>query len=143
MPYPEYRPRSAKILAVLEALPGTVAEQVHAGRGTQRWVQDLLTKMVHIGVCRRSGVRYYMMYPIRPALSLTDDVEQLLREHGQQTVSELQARGIPRGRVHSTLRSLELRGAVEVNSTVRPFRYSVPERRDLQGLEALAAYASR
>jgi len=124
MPYPEYRPRSPKILAVLEALPGTVGEQVRAGRGSQLWIQNLLTRMVYIGVCRRNGLKYYMMYPIQPALSLTDEVEQLLREHGAQTVTELQARGMPRGRIHSTLRILEVRGRVVVDSSVRPFRYA-------------------
>lgn len=126
MLYPEYRPRSPKILAVLKALPSTVGEQVRAGRGSQLWIQQLLTRMVYLGVCRRTGLKYYMMYPLQSALSLTDEVEQLLREHGAQNVTELQARGVPRGRIHSTLRALEVQGRVVVDSTVRPFRYSVP-----------------
>ena len=125
MTYPEYRPRSPKILAVLEALPSTVGEQVRAGRGSQLWIQQLLTRMVYLGVCRRTGLRYYMMYPLQSAVSLADHVEELLREHGPQNVTELQARGIPRVRIHSTLRNLEERGRVVVDSTVRPFRYAV------------------
>ena len=126
MAYPEYRPRSPEILAVLQALPSTVGEQVRAGRGSQLWVQNLLTRMVYTGVCRRTGLKYHMMYPLQSAVSLTDQVEQLLREHGPQNVTELQARGVPRGRIHSTLRNLEVRGRVVVDSTVRPFRYAVP-----------------
>jgi len=125
MAYPEYRPRSPEILAVLQALPSTVGEQVRAGRGSQVWIQQLLTRMVYTGVCRRTGLRYHMMYPVQSAVSLTDTVEQLLREHGAQTVSELQLHGVPRARIHSTLRILEVRGRVVVDSTVRPFRYSV------------------
>lgn len=125
MAYPEYRARSPKILAVLEALPSTVGEQVRAGRGSQLWIQQLLTRMVYTGVCRRTGLRYSMLYPLQSAVSLTDQVEQLLREHGPQNVTELQARGVPRVRIHSTLRNLEVRGRVVVDSTVRPFRYAV------------------
>jgi len=125
MAYPEYRPRSPEILAVLQALPSTVAEQVRAGRGSQLWIQQMLTRMVYLGVCRRTGLRYYLMYPIQSAVSLTDTVERLLREHGPQTVTELQLHGVARCRIHSTLRTLEVRGRVVVNSTVRPFRYAV------------------
>jgi hypothetical protein len=125
MAYPEYRPRSPEILAVLQALPSTVAEQVCAGRGSQLWIQQLLTRMVYLGVCRRTGPRYYLMYPVQSAVSLTDPVEQLLREHGAQTVAELQLHGVARCRIHSTLRTLEARGRVVVDSTVRPFRYAV------------------
>jgi hypothetical protein len=124
MAFLEYRPRSPKILAVLEALPGTVEEQVSAGRGSQLWIQQLLTRMVYLGVCRRTGPRYYMMYPLQSAVTLTDTVEQLLREHGPQTVTELQLHGVARCRIHSTLRTLEARGRVVVDSTVRPFRYA-------------------
>ena len=59
MAYLEYRPRSPEILAVLQALPSTVAEQVLAGRGSQLWIQQLLTRMVYIGVFRRTGPKYY------------------------------------------------------------------------------------
>jgi sugar-specific transcriptional regulator TrmB len=52
-------------------------------------------------------------------------VVELLREHGPQTVTELQLHGVPRARIHSTLRNLEVRGRVVVDSTVRPFRYAV------------------
>jgi hypothetical protein len=123
--YPEYRSRSPEILAVLEALPSTVEEQVRAGRGSQVWIQQLLTRMVYLGVCRRTGPQYYLMYPVQSAVTLTNTVEQLLRAHGPQTVSELQLHGVPRARIHSTLRTLEVRGRVVVNSTVRPFRYAV------------------
>ena len=125
MAYLEYRPRSPEILAVLQALPSTVAEQVLAGRGSQLWIQLLLTRMVYLGVCRRTGPKYYMMYPVQSAVTLTDTVEQLLREHGPQTVTELQLHGVPRARIHSTLRTLEVRGRVVVDSSVRPFRYAM------------------
>jgi hypothetical protein len=125
MAYLEYRARSPEILAVLQALPSTVADLVLAGRGSQLWIQLLLTRMVYLGVCRRTGPRYYLMYPVQSAVTLTDTVEQLLREHGPQTVTELQLHGVPRARIHSTLRTLEVRGRVVVDSTVRPFRYAV------------------
>jgi hypothetical protein len=125
MAYLEYRSRSPEILAVLQALPSTVEEQVLAGRGSQVWIQQMLTRMVYLGVCRHTGPRYYLMYPVQSAVTLTDTVEQLLREHGPQTVTGLQLHGVPRARIHSTLRTLEARGRVVVDSTVRPFRYAV------------------
>lgn len=125
MAYLEYRSRSPEILAVLQALPSTVEEQVLAGRGSQVWIQQLLTRMVYIGVCRCNGLQYYLMYPVKSAVTLTDTVERLLREHGPQTVTELQLHGVARCRIHSTLRTLEVRGRVVVDSSVRPFRYAV------------------
>jgi hypothetical protein len=80
--------------------------------------------MVYIGVCRQAGLKYYLMYPVQSAVTLTDTVELLLREHGAQTVTELQLHGVPRARINSTLRILEVRGRVVVDSTVRPFRYA-------------------
>ena len=140
MTYPEYRPRSPQILAVLQSLPSTVGEQVRAGRGSKLWIQLLLTRLVYLGVCRRTGLRYHMLYPLQSAVSLTDQVEQLLREHGPQTVTELQLYGVPRARIHSTLRSLEVRERVVVDSSVKPFRYYLAARSTVAGLEALAAY---
>ena len=125
MTYPEYRPRSPQILAVLQALPSTVGEQVRAGRGSQLWIQLLLTRLVYLGVCKRTGCRYHMLYPLQSAVSLTDTVVELLQLHGPQTVTELQLHGVPRARIHSTLRNLEVRGRVVVDSSVRPFRYAV------------------
>ena len=56
---------------------------------------------------------------------MTDFYLELLQLHGPQTVTELQLHGVPRARIHSTLRNLEVRGRVVVDSTVRPFRYAV------------------
>lgn len=139
-----YRPRLPEVIALIEAMPGTDRElQPHTGHDLL-WTQQKLSALLNRGVVTRRHDVYSKVADYEPSTTLK--ILDALQTFGTLTRKDVAALGVADRTACGILAQLERKGRVEVDSTVRPFRFSLvqkPERRDSQGLEALAAYASR
>lgn len=136
-----YRPRLPEVIAMIEAMPGTDRELQPVSGHDLKWTQQKLSALLNRGVVTRRHDVYSKVADYEPSTTLK--ILDALQTFGTLTRKDFAALGVADRTTCGILAQLERKGRIEVDSTVRPFRYSVPERRDSQGLEALAAYANR
>lgn len=132
-----YRPRLPEIVAMLDAMPGNVYElQTVAGRSLS-WTQRMLSRMVCERIILQRHDVYSRVGEVEPSYTL--QILDAMRA-GPMTRKQVEALGVNPKSVCAILTTLERRGLIECDSTVRPFRYRLPSREHSAGLVALAAY---
>ena len=131
-----YRPRTSKAYSMLLCLPATSPELVESGFDRNRIVHKL-SKLQSDSVVVRKHVTYHLVIDIMPTYGVR--IENILRA-GPMTAREISEHGMPLCRVWTALQQLEKTGVIVVDSSMRPFRYHLPSRSMVSGLEALAAY---
>jgi hypothetical protein len=128
-----YRPRLPEVIAMLDAMPGTDRELQLVSGHDLLWTQQKLSALLNRGVItRRHGV-YSKIADFEPSTTLK--ILDALRTSGPLTRKDVAALGVADRTVCGILAQLERKGRIEVDSTVRPFRFSL-----VRGLERLAAY---
>jgi hypothetical protein len=127
-----YRPRLPEVIAMIEAMPGTDRELQPATGHTLLWTQQKLSHLLRRGVVTRRHDVYSVVGSYTPTATLR--ILDALQIFGPLTRKDVAALGVCERSASGILAQLEQKGRVKVDSTVRPFRFSL-----VQGLEQLAA----
>jgi hypothetical protein len=127
-----YRPRLPEVIDMIERMPGTDRE-LQPGTGHDLlWTQQKLSQLLRRGVITRRHDVYSVVGQYTPTATL--QILDALKTFGPLTRKDLAALGVGERSACNILAHLERKGRVEIDSTVRPFRFSL-----IQGLEKLAA----
>jgi len=132
-----YRPRLPEIVAMLDAMPADVETLTQVSGRSVAWTQGILSRLLCERIIQRRHDVYSRVLEIEPSYTLK--VLDAMRA-GPMTRKQVEALGVNPKSVCAILTTLERRGLIECDSTVRPFRYRLPSREHSSGLEALAAY---
>ena len=133
-----YRPRLPEVIAMIEAMPGTDRDLQLVSGHDLKWTQQKLSALLQRGVVTRRHDVYTRIGDFEPSTTLK--ILDALQTFGPLTRKDVTALGVHPRSACGTLAHLERKGRIEVDSTVRPFRYRLPSREHSSGLEALAAY---
>jgi len=128
-----YRPRLPEVIDMIERMPGTDRELQPGTGHTLLWTQQKLSQLVRRGVITRRHDVYSVVGSYTPTATL--QILDALKIFGPLTRKDVAALGVGERSACGVLAHLERKGRVEVDSTVRPFRFSL-----VRGLEQLAAY---
>jgi len=124
---PPYRPRLPEIVAMLDTMPANVDVLTKASGRPAAWAQRMLSRMVCERIIQRRDGIYSQIAKVEKTYGMRC-CEVL--QAGPMTASQLVTAGsFPVTCAHSTLALLEFKGRVEVDSSVRPFRYRLPTTR--------------
>ena len=134
---PAYRPRLPEIVAMLDAMPANVDTLTEVSARPAAWAQRMLSHMVCERIIQQRHGVYSRLAEVEPSYML--QILDAMRA-GPMTRKAIEAIGVNPKSVSAILTTLERRGLIECDSTVRPFRYRLPGREHSSGLEALAAY---
>jgi len=134
---PPYRPRLPEIVAMLDAMPASVDVLIEASGRPAAWAQRMLSRMVCERIIQQRHGVYSQVAEVEPSYTL--QILEVLRA-GPMTRKQVEALGVNAKSACGILTTLERRGLIECDSTLRPFRYRLPSREHSAGLEALAAY---
>ena len=132
-----YRPRLPEIVAMLDAMPADVETLTQVSGRPAAWAQGILSRLLCERIIQRRNDVYSRVVEIEP--SYTVQILDAMRA-GPMTRKAIEAIGVNPKSVCAILTTLERRGLIECDSSVRPFRYRLPSRQHSAGLEALAAY---
>ena len=132
-----YRPRLPEIVAMLDAMPADVETLTQVSGRPAAWAQGILSRLLCERIIQRRNDVYSRVVEIEP--SYTVQILDAMRA-GPMTRKAIEAIGVNPKSVCAILTTLERRGLIECDSSVRPFRYRLPSREHSAGLEALAAY---
>ena len=132
-----YRPRLPEIVAMLDAMPADVETLTRVSGRPAAWAQGILSRLLCERIIQRRNDVYSRVVEIEP--SYTVQILDAMRA-GPMTRKAIEAIGVNPKSVCAILTTLERRGLIECDSSVRPFRYRLPSREHSAGLEALAAY---
>ena len=128
-----YRPRLPEVIAMIEAMPGTDRDLQLVSGHDLLWTQQKLSALLRRGVIKRRHDVYTRIADFEPSTTLK--ILDALQTFGPLTRKDVAALGVADRTVCGILAQLERKGRIEVDSTVRPFRFSL-----VRGLERLAAY---
>ena len=134
---PTYRPRLPEIVAMLDAMPANVDTLTEVSGRPAAWAQRMLSRMVRDRIIQQRHGVYSRVAEVEPSYTL--QIVEALRA-GPMTRKQVEALGVGAKSACGILTTLERRGLIECDSTVRPFRYRLPSREASSGLVALAAY---
>jgi len=134
---PSYRPRLPEIVAMLDAMPANVDVLTEVSGRPAAWAQRMLSNMVCERIIQQRHGIYSQVAEVEPSYTL--QILEALRA-GPMTRKQVEAIGVNAKSACGILTTLERRGLIECDSTLRPFRYRLPSREHSAGLEALAAY---
>ena len=132
-----YRPRLPEIVAMLDAMPADVETLTRVSGRPAAWAQGILSRLLCERIIQRRNDVYSRVVEIEP--SYTVQILDAMRA-GPMTRKAIEAIGVNPKSLCAILTTLERRGLIECDSSVRPFRYRLPSREHSAGLEALAAY---
>ena len=132
-----YRPRLPEIVAMLDAMPADVETLTQVSGRPAAWAQGILSRLLCERIIQRRNDVYSRVVQIEPSYTL--QIFDAMRA-GPMTRKAIEAIGVNPKSVCAILTTLERRGLIECDSSVRPFRYRLPSREHSAGLEALAAY---
>lgn len=118
-----YRPRLPEVIAMIEAMPGTDRELQLVSGHDLKWTQQKLSALVNRGVITRRHDVYTRIADFEPSTTLK--ILDALRTFGSLTRKDVAALGVADRTACGILAQLERKGRVEVDSTVRPFRFSL------------------
>ena len=130
---PPYRPRLPEVIAMIESMPGTDRELKLVSGHDLKWTQQKLSALLNRGVVTRRHDVYTRIADFEPSTTLK--ILDALQTFGTLTRKDVAALGVADRTACGILAQLERKGRVEVDSTVRPFRFSL-----VRGLERLAEY---
>ena len=128
-----YRPRLPEVIAMLDAMPGTDRELQLVSGHDLLWTQQKLSALLNRGVVTRRHDVYTRIADFEPSTTLK--ILDALQTFGTLTRKDVAALGVADRTACGILAQLERKGRIEVDSTVRPFRFSL-----VRGLERLAEY---
>ena len=128
-----YRPRLPEVIDMIQRMPGTDRELQPGTGHTLLWTQQKLSQLLRRGVITRRHDVYSVVGTYTPTATL--QILDALKTFGPLTRKDVAALGVNDRSACGILAHLERKGRVEVDSTVRPFRFSL-----VRGLERLAAY---
>jgi len=134
---PPDRPRLPELVAMLDAMPASVDVLTEASGRPAAWAQRMLSHMVCQRIIQQRHGIYSRVAEVEPAYTL--QILEVLRA-GPMTRKQVEALGVNSKSACGILTTLERRGLIECDSTLRPFRDRLPSREHSAGLEALAAY---
>lgn len=134
---PAYRPRLPEVVAMIDAMPADVYRLQQVSGRSLAWTNRVLSRMVCDGILKKVHDVYTRVADVQPSYTL-QVVEAL--QAGPMLRTDICALGIDPKSASAILATLERRGMIEVDSSVRPFRYRLPSRAKATGLEVLAAY---
>lgn len=118
-----YRPRLPEVIAMIERMPGTDRE-LQPGTGHDLlWTQQKLSQLLRRGVIKRRHDVYSVVGQYTPTATL--QILDALKTCGPLTRKDVAALGVADRTVCGILSQLERKGRIEVDSTVRPFRFSL------------------
>ena len=118
---------------MLDAMPGTDRDLQLVSGHDLLWTQQKLSALLRRGVIKRRHDVYTRIAGFEPSTTLK--ILDALQTFGPLTRKDVAALGVADRTVCGILAQLERKGRIEVDSTVRPFRFSL-----VRGLERLAAY---
>jgi len=125
---PPYRPRLPEIVAMLDAMPADIKTLAQVAGHSIEWTHRTLSHMVYERIIQRRDGIYSQIAKVEKTYGMRC-CEVL--QAGPMTASQLVTAGsFPAACAHSTLALLEFKGRVEVDSSVRPFRYRLPMTRN-------------
>ena len=132
-----YRPRLPEIVAMFAAMPANIETLTQASGRPTAWVRQMLSRMVCERIIQQRHDVYSRVAEVEPSYTL--QILDAMRA-GPMNRRQVEALGVNPKSVCAILTTLERRGLIECDSTVRPFRYRLPSREASSGLVALAAY---
>jgi len=118
-----YRPRLPEVIAMIEAMPGTDRDLQLVSGHDLLWTQQKLSALLNRGVVTRRHDVYTRIADFEPSTTLK--VLDALQTFGPLTRKNLAPLGVADRTVCGILVHLERKGRIEVDSTVRPFRFSL------------------
>ena len=101
------------------------------------WTKGILSRLLCERIIQRRNDVYSRVSEVEPSYTL--QILDAMRA-GPMTRKAIEAVGVNPKSLCAMLTTLERRGLIECDSSVRPFRYRLPSRKHSAGLEALAAY---
>lgn len=118
-----YRPRLPETVAMLDAMPADVETLTRISGRPAAWAKKVLSHLVRSRIIQQRHNVYNKVCEIEPSYTL--QILDAMRA-GPLTRRQVEALGVHPKSSCGILETLERRGLIECDSTVRPFRYLVP-----------------